>query len=87
MATLESKLKELIRKIEYPLLPEDRLKVILKSKLTKKEYKILFGWIKDTEATQIQHSLNITPQKYEELSQKIVKKLNYDSLKQAIYDK
>jgi hypothetical protein len=81
---VKEQLKEHIRKLIKPLKREDELKVILKRKLTKKEFKLLQSWSQNRELSYILESLNIDKKRYSELREKLIKKINQESFKQEI---
>ena len=73
-----------INKLVNPLKDEDELLESLKLKLTKKELKLLKAWAEGTDISEIQSQLNLDEERYNELSAKLVKKLNQEKTKQAI---
>ncbi len=73
-----------IKKLLYPLKNEKDLQSILKSKLTKKEFKILQAWANKEKPSLLKERLKIDEDRYKELSLKIIKKLNQEKLKQEI---
>ncbi len=81
---LRDEVKRHIKKIIKPLKGEEELKVILKSKLTKKEFKILNCWAKDEEIEPLLEKLSLDKKRYEELSSKIIIKLNQEKIKQEM---
>jgi len=81
---MQNQLRKHIRKLIHPLKSEDELTVVLKARLTKKEYKTLNAWAEDVEAGEICHALGLTQDEYEKLTQKLIKKLNQEKLKQEL---
>ena len=73
-----------INKLVNPLKDENELLESLKLKLTKKELKLLKAWAEGTDISEIQSQLNLDEERYNELSAKLVKKLNQEKTKQAI---
>jgi len=70
----------------HPLKEEEALKLALKAKLTKKELKLLNAWADNADIDTLKNKLNLDEERYEELSQKLIKKLNQEKVKQAICD-
>lgn len=84
MQTLREFLEKNINKLVGELNSEDELKKTLKTKLTKKEYK-LFVFLKDEEdKTVIQKALSIDDKRYDELTRQTIKKINQEKLKQLL---
>jgi len=73
-----------IKKLVNPLKDEDELLKSLKLKLTKKELKLLKAWAEGTNIEHIQKQLNLDAKHYDELSTKLIKKLNQEKFKQSI---
>jgi len=73
-----------IKKLVNPLKDEDTLLELLKTKLTKKELKLLKAWAEGTDINEVQTQLNLDEERYGELSTKLIKKLNQEKIKQAI---
>jgi hypothetical protein len=84
MNILQNELKKHINKLVRPLQDEDELRVTLKAKLTKKEFKLLECWAKDEDIEALKLKLHLDDDKYQELSSKLVKKLNQEKIKQQI---
>ncbi len=84
MATLEETLKTHINKLVHPLKEEEELRMALKAKLTKKELKLLQAWADEADLGALKTKLKLDETHYEELSSKLVKKLNQEKTKQAI---
>ena len=73
-----------VRKLISPLKNEDELKKILKVKLTKKEFKVLFAWANEDDMKPLLEKLSLDEDRYGELSLKLIKKLNQEKLKQEM---
>ena len=84
MATLEETLRTHINKLVHPLKEDDELRMALKAKLTKKELKLLQAWADEADLDALKTKLKLDETRYEELSSKLVKKLNQEKTKQAI---
>lgn len=81
---MKNELIKHIGKLIHPLKSEDELIVVLKARLTKKEYKLLSAWAKDIEPNAIDDLLGLKGDEYDKLSRKIIKKLNQEKLKQEL---
>jgi len=86
MKTLQEEVSKHIHKLVRPLKEERELKEALKIKLTKKEFKLLNAWAQEAPLEPIKEKLNLDETRYEELSKKLIKKLNQEKIKQAICD-
>jgi len=86
MKTLQDEVRQHIRKLVRPLKEEAELKEALKVKLTKKEFKLLVAWSEEKDLAPLKEKLNLDETRYEELSEKLIKKLNQEKIKQAICD-
>jgi len=84
MHTLQDELKKHIKKLVRPLKDGDELYLALKSKLTKKEFKLLKCWAFDEDIEELKNKLNLDIDKLEELKAKLIKKLNQEKFKQQI---
>ena len=84
MFTLNTEIEKHIKKLVNPLKAEDKLKEVLKLKLTKKELKLLMAWVKEDDAMTVKKQLNLDDKRYDELSSKLIKKLNQEKIKQVI---
>ncbi len=84
MATLKEEIQQHIRKLISPLKEEEELKEVLKTRLTKKEFKVLKGKVENIPQEDIMTKLNLDDKQYAELFAKIVKKLNQEKLKQEM---
>lgn len=85
MLSIQEILQKQIRKLTLPLRDEEELKAVLKAKLTKKEYKLLQAWAEDVSQDEIASLLHVDETRYSELSVNLVKKLNRETVKQALY--
>ena len=81
---LRDEVEQHIRKLIKPLKDEDELKAVLKVKLTKKEFKVLNNWANNEELKPLLKKLSLDEKRYEELSLKLIKKLNQEKLKQEM---
>lgn len=81
---LRKEVEKHIRKLTRPLKEESELIVILKAKLTKKEYKTLLSWAKDEALEPLWEKLSLDEQRYNELREKLIKKLNQEKVKHAM---
>lgn len=84
MLTLSTEIEKHIKKLVSPLKEKEDLLASLKTKLTKKELKLLKAWAEDIESNTIQKNLHLDDERYSELSIKLIKKLNQERIKQAI---
>ena len=84
MPTLQEEVKKQIKTPVHPLKEEEALKLALKAKLTKKEFKLLNAWATQSDLDTLRQKLKLDDARYEELSQKLIKKLNREKVKQAI---
>jgi len=82
--TLTDGLNRDIKVLEKELKEESELKKILKIRLTKKEYK-LFLMINDNTNTQdIKDKLLLDDERLDDVKKSLVKKLNYEKLKNEL---
>jgi len=81
---LRDELEKHIRKLVKPLKEEDELNSILKTKLTKKEFKIFKAWANSEELTPLLEKLSIDSNRYTQLKEKLIKKINQEKFKQEI---
>ncbi len=84
MLTLNIEIEKHIKKLVHPLKEGEDLKEALKLKLTKKELKLLKAWADGSDLNALKKQLNIDDERYNELSSKLIKKLNQEKTKQAI---
>ena len=85
MSILQNEVKKHIKTLVYPLKEENELKFALKTKLTKKEFKILQAWATNSDIEALKKKLNLDEERYNNLSAKLIKKLNQEKTKQALY--
>ncbi|WP_456457787.1 hypothetical protein [Nitratifractor sp.] len=79
-------LKRKIRKIDGRFRTEEELKLILKRRLTKKEYKILFAEITGyPERSELIRALRLDELRYRELQDNLEKKLNLEKIKRELF--
>jgi len=81
---LRDEVERHIRKLIQPLKEEDELRAVLKVKLTKKEFKVLNNWANDEKLQALLDKLSLDEERYNELSTKLIKKLNQEKLKQEM---
>ncbi len=81
---LRDEIQKHIRKLIKPLKEEQELKEILKVKLTKKEFKVLNCWAYQEEIEPLLKRLSLDQERYTQLKEKLIKKLNQEKLKQLI---
>lgn len=86
MNPLQNEVTKHINKLVRPLKEEDELKMALKAKLTKKEFKLLDCLANDGDIDELKSRLNLDEERYKELYEKLVKKLNQEKIKQQICD-
>ena len=84
MLTLSNEIEKHIKKLIHPLKSGDELLEILKLKLTKKVLKVLKSWAINTPTQEIQTALSLDEERYVALSNKLIKKLNQEKIKQAL---
>jgi len=84
LLAVRKEIEKHIKRLVKPLKEDEALKAALKAKLTKKELKLLNAWSKEREIKVLQKQLNLDHERYEELSAKLIRKLNQEKLKQAI---
>lgn len=84
MSTITKEIEKHIRILVRPLRDQEELDVILRTRLTKKEYKLLKAWAEETSVQEISAKLNLNEEQYGELSTKLIKKLNQEKLKQEL---
>ena len=77
-------LKAHIKKLHSPLKSEEVLVEILKRRLTKKEYKILFALAEESDITELCEKLALDEKRYEEVKTKALKKINFHDLKEEL---
>ena len=83
---LENELRKHIKAVVHPLKSGDELELALKAKLTKRELKLLKAWAGDLIQDEVLNSLKLTSDDYDTLSLKLIKKINQEKVKQALYN-
>jgi DNA-binding CsgD family transcriptional regulator len=83
---IHKEIEKHIRKLVGTLKEEEALTSVLKARLTKKEYKLLLGWAEGTAIEEISKRLKLDEESYGTLSEKLIKKLNQEKLKQELVD-
>ena len=83
---IQNTLRQHIRKLVGVLKEEPSLTLVLKARLTKREYKLLTGWAAGSTPQEIAEKLKLTEEAYDTLSAKLVKKLNQEKLKQELVE-
>ena len=83
---MENIIKTHIRKLVGVLKEPEALQQVLKARLTKREYKLLAAWAEGSEETEISSKLKLDSEQYSVLSEKLIKKLNQEKLKQELVD-
>jgi len=83
---LQEELKKHIKAVSHPLKSGLELELALKAKLTKKELKLLKLWANTTSSSEILKLMRLEEQEYKTLSQKLIKKINQEKVKQALYN-
>ncbi len=82
---LGDELKKHIKKLVTPIKSDNELVEVLKTKLTKKEFKILHFWaFEDMSEDELFEKIKIDIQRYDELSKSLIKKINQEKFKQSI---
>jgi len=81
---LRDELKRHIRKLIKPLKYEEDLTPILKTKLTKKEFKIFRAWANSEDLSALLEKLSIDDKRYNSLKEKLIKKINQEKFKQEV---
>lgn len=84
MLTLTTLLQSNIKKLTSPLKSEDELIMILKKRLTKKEFKVLMFTVSDIPKEEQLQKLSLDEKRYEEVKIKIFKKINFNDLKEEL---
>lgn len=81
---IREELNKYIRKLAGELKDSKELTLVLKARLTKREYKMLLAWAEDSSKEMISGKLKLDNESYARLSQKLIKKLNQEKLKQEL---
>ena len=82
--TLTESLKQDIKILKYKLKDEKSLKEILKKRFTKKELKLYLLRCENLDNKEICNQMKIDKKRYAELLDKIIKKVNYEKLKNEL---
>ena len=82
--TLTTLLQTNIKKLTSPLKNEDELIMILKKRLTKKEFKILMFTLENLPTEEQLQKLSLDKKRYEEVKTKAFKKINFHDLKEEL---
>lgn len=83
---LELTLRSLIKTVVHPLKSGSVLEIALKAKLTKKEFKLLKLLALKKDASSIKAALKFDKQELERVESNLIKKLNQEKTKQALYN-
>ena len=81
---LIDELEKHIRILVNPLKNENELAKVLKTKLTKKEFKVLKAWAYDEPIEALLKKIDMDEERYGELSLKLIKKINQEKFKQEV---
>jgi len=81
---LQEEISKHIKKLSYPLKEEDELKMVLKKRLTKKEFKIIEYNIANLTMDEKLAKLNIDRERFDALEKGLIKKLNYEKIKHQL---
>jgi len=82
---LGDELKKHIKKLVTPIKRDETLREVLKTKLTKKEFKILSFWANgEMSEDEFLAKINSDTEQYTKLSNALIKKINQEKFKQAI---
>jgi len=84
MITLTQLLKKHIKKSSLPLKKENELIMILKKRLTKKEFKSIIMTTEGFSAEEQMKELKLDEKRYEEVKTKALKKVNFHDLKEEL---
>ena len=85
--TIKEALENDIKILSYELKDEEQLKSILKKRLTKKEYKLYTMKNDGFDPQYICNELKLDIKRYEDMDKTIIKKLNYEKLKNELSEK
>ncbi len=80
----QEELKKIIKKLSYPLKDDDALKIALKRKLTKKEFKLLEFRVYNATAQEMQDKLGVDKDRLEEIEKRLIQKLNFEKIKHGL---
>jgi reverse gyrase len=82
--TLTTLLQTNIKKLTSPLKNEDELILILKKRLTKKEFKVLIFTLENLPLDEQLKKLSLDKKRYKEIKTKAFKKINFHDLKEEL---
>jgi len=82
---IEETLKSLINVINYPFKEPKELEMILRKRLTKKEFKLFRELASNTPKEEIAKKLNFDAHEFKRVEQNLIKKLNLEQTKQLLY--
>ncbi len=81
--------EEILKVIKKPfgalIESEDEIRLILKRRLTKKEYKIFMAKVEGKNLEELKIKLNLSNERFNELLLNIEKKLNSNAIKEEIF--
>ena len=80
----QEELKKIIKKLSYRLKDDDALKIALKRKLTKKEFKLLEFRVYNATAQEMQDKLGVDSDRLEEIEKRLIQKLNFEKIKHEL---
>jgi len=81
---LQEEITKHIKKLPYPLLEEEKLKEVLKKRLTKKEFKLIEYNIANLAMDEKLKNLNVDQERFDEIYKGLIKKLNYEKIKHQL---
>ena len=81
---IRDELEKTIRKLSYPLKDEDKIKEILKRRLTKKEYKVLSFKASNMDLEDMCKELNVDMNRLTKIDGTLIKKINQEKIKHDI---
>lgn len=81
---LTKELQKHIRKLVGTPKDEEEIKLVLKARLTKREFKLLSAWSEDLSREEIDTMLKLGDDEQSNLSKKLIKKLNQEKFKQEL---
>jgi len=84
MQAIATYIESVINKLVYPLKSGKELELSLKTKLTKKEYKLLSALANNQEPQECAQLLKVDSERLEQIKLTLHKKLNQEKIKQQI---
>jgi predicted phosphoribosyltransferase len=84
MSRWHALLEDSIKKLTAPLKDEDAIIMILKRRLTKKEFKILKFMVEDVAEEVQRERLSLDEKRYQEVKTRALKKINFHDLKEEL---